>query len=415
MRILFVVQCYYPAWGGTERYIQRIAEELTARYADEVTVFTTNGYGVEGFSDPNARQMPVRTEVVGGVTIRRFAVLRRASWLLRLPQGAAYRLRLPYNDWLRTLYQGPVIPGLARAIRAHRGDVVAASSFPLWHMFVAQRAVHGCAIPCVLHGCVHPEDAWGFDRHMIFSSLRRAEAYIANTHFEAAWAVDHGALRERVAVVAPGVEAEPYASVAGEEAKEQLGLAKGPVVGFIGQLGGHKGVDTLLAAMLLVWAKRPETGLLIAGSRTGFARALEREVAALPEKFRRQTRICCDFEENAKAYLYGAIDLLASPSGYESFGITFLEAWASGKPVIACRRGAVPEVVRDGKDGILVEYRDAPQLAQAILLLLNRPDLARQMGDTGRSKVRSMYTWARAAQAYRQVLDQALQRTVGER
>lgn len=414
MRILFVVQCYSPAMGGTERFIQGVAEELVRRHKDEVTVFTTNCYSVEGFSELNARHMRVGTEVVAGVTVRRFPVLGLASWVLRMPQAVAYRLRLPLNDWLRTLYQGPITPGLAAAIHTHPADVVAASSFPLLHMFVALQAAHARGVPCVLHGSVHPEDDWGFDRRMISSSIRQAEAYIANTHFEAGWAAAHGACPERVAVVPPGVEAGLYSGVSGEEAKARLGLGAGPVVGFIGQLGGHKGVDTLLGAMQQVWAQRPETGLLIAGSRTRFVQVLERAVSDLPERFSHKTLIRYDFEESAKPLLYGAIDLLASPSGFESFGITFLEAWASGKPVIACRRGAVPEVVQDRRDGILVEYQDPRGLAEAILLLLNRPDLARQMGDTGRTKVRNSYTWARTTQAYRQVLARVVHGEVGD-
>jgi len=407
MRILFVTQCYSPAVGGTESYVQHVAEELARGYGDVVTVFSTDGYSVEGFSDPDARRMPLGRGTIGGVEVQRFAVARRASRLLRWPQAVAYRLHAPWNDRLRAMYQGPVVPGLRDAIRRTPADIVSASSFPLLHMYTALSAARASGRPCVLHGAVHPEDQWGFDRAMIGEAVRRAQAYVGNTEYEARWVAEQGVPPARIHVAPPGVEAAVFEKPSADEARALLGLRPAPVVGFIGQLGGHKGVDTLLEAMRVVWTGQPAAQLLIAGARTQFSRWLERALAYLPPAQRAQVVLRYDFAEAEKPVLYNAIDLLASPSGYESFGITFLEAWAAGKPVIGCRRGAVPSVVADGEDGILVGYRDVGQLAEAILLLLNRQDTARRMGDTGRKKVRERYTWRRTAEAYRHALEAA--------
>jgi glycosyltransferase involved in cell wall biosynthesis len=410
MRILFITQGYLPALGGTELYMRRIAEELARLGKDTVTVFTTDGFSVEGFADPAAPRMPTGETDMGGVRVRRFAVARRASWLLRWPQAVAYRLRLPLNDRLRTLYQGPIVPGLARAIRAHPADVVSASSFPLLHMYTALHAAHASGRPCVLHGAVHPGDRWGYDRPMLRRALRAADGYLCNTEYEERWAIAQGARTDAVRVVPPGVDAEAIAGCSGEEARARLGLGAGPVVGFIGQFGGHKGLGTLLEAMAMVWGERPDAQLLLAGARTRYAPRLAQAVTQLPETHRAQVILRYDFAESDKPLLYNAIDVLASSSGFESFGITFLEAWAAGKPVIGCRGGAVEEVVRDGQDGLLVEYSDAGGLAKAILMLLNRQDIARRMGDTGRKKVRDRYSWTRAAGAYREALVQAVSR-----
>ena len=82
--------------------------------------------------------------------------------------------------------------------------------------------------------------------------------------------------------------------------------------------------------------------------------------------------------------------------------MAFLEAWSASKPVIGCRRGAVPDVVRDGQDGVLVPFRDAAALASAALGLVENPEWARGMGLMGRERVRNRHTWPAVARRFRE-------------
>jgi glycosyltransferase involved in cell wall biosynthesis len=402
MRVLHVTQGYWPALGGTELLIQRVSEELVHRFGDDVTVFTTNCYNGEGFFDPSLPRMPAGWEEINGVRIRRFEVRSRISQCARRVPALAYRLRLPLNQYLRALSSGPVISGLGDAIRQDPADVIAASSFPLLHMFAAARAACATGRPCVLHGGLHPDDRWGFDRSMIYRAIRRG-IYIANTRFEADYVISRGALPERVFVAGVGVDADGFTGILPADARRQFGLADGPVVGFIGQLGGHKGVDTLLDAMPMVWRRIPQAQLLIAGGRTMFTSDVEAAVDQLPATWRQRVRMHLDFPPEQKARLFATVDVLAYPSGYESFGIAFLEAWAAGKPVIGCRRGAIPTVVEEGVNGLLVDYRAEGQLAAAIVRLLKDPETARRFGEAGRRKVLSRYTWPKIAERFRMI------------
>ncbi len=155
MKVLHVTQGYYPAIGGTERVIQRISEELVHRYGDEVTVFTTNCHSGEAFYDPTRPRMATGWENIAGVAIRRFPVRARISRLFKRPQWYAFRLRLPFNQYLRALAQGPIVPGLQRAMRECETDLIAASSFPLRHMFKSLRAAEDRGLPCVFIGGLH--------------------------------------------------------------------------------------------------------------------------------------------------------------------------------------------------------------------------------------------------------------------
>jgi glycosyltransferase involved in cell wall biosynthesis len=150
-------------------------------------------------------------------------------------------------------------------------------------------------------------------------------------------------------------------------------------------------------------AIEPDVNLLVAGARTLFTDHVERDgdlAGAVPPPI----AALLHFPLERKPWLFGAVDVFAYPSGYESFGIAFLEAWAAGKPVIGCRNsGAVPTVISEGEDGLLVRYQNADELADAILTLLRDRARAARMGEAGRAKMLANYTWATVAREFRRV------------
>ena len=413
MKILHITQGYFPTIGGVEWLIQRVSEELVQQFDDEVTVFTTNCYNGEGFFNPKVPRLATGWEQINGVKVRRFPVASRISQLVRWPQAVAYRWKLPFNERLRALASGPVIPELEEAIRQFPSDIIVAASFPLLHMFSSLRAAQQTQRGCVLVGGLHPIDDWGFNRTMIYKAIRGADRYIAFTGYESQYVIERGAKPENVATIGLGVDPPLFEQVSTQEAKRRLGLEGKTVVGFIGQLGGHKGIDTLVRAMPQIWEYAPETYFLIAGARTLFAEQMEKMLAELPERDRQKVKLHYNFAEEEKPWLFGALDVFAYPSGYESFGIAFLEAWILGKPVIGCRRGAVPWVINPGRDGLLVDYQNENMLAEAVITLIKNPGWAQVLGQTGKEKVLANYTWPEVARRFRQNYSDAIQKTIG--
>jgi glycosyltransferase involved in cell wall biosynthesis len=408
MKILHVTQGYHPAIGGTELLIQKVSEELVRQFGDQVTVFTTNCYSGDAFYTPHLPRLPVGWEQINGVRVRRFPVYSRLSRLFRPFRPSLRKSFFPGSQYFRTLFNGPIIPGLSGAIRQADFELAAASSFPLLHMFQTLSAAHRTDRPCVLHGGLHPQDEWGFQRPMIYQAIQTADRYIANTVYEARYVIAHGASSDKVRVVGVGVDLEAFQQASSQEAKRWLGLGEAPLVGFIGQIAGHKGVDTLVRAMPIVWQVAPQVRLLIAGARTLFFESLEDTIHQLPPEDRAKIILRYNFTNEEKPRLYAALDVFAYPSGFESFGIAYLEAWAAKKPVIGTWRGAIPSVISAGRDGLLVDFQNESLLAEAILLLLRNPGLARSLGEAGYAKVESRYTWPEIARRFRQTYQEAL-------
>jgi glycosyltransferase involved in cell wall biosynthesis len=412
MKVLHVTQGYYPAIGGTEYLIQRVSEELIRQFGDKVTVFTTNCYSGEAFFKPGLPKMPIGIEEINGVRVRRFPVKVVYSQLMRWPQSIAYKLHVPGNQYMRAIASGPVIPGLKKALKEETADVIAASSFPLLHMYSALDAAYETQRPCVLAGGIHPVDAWGFNRAMMFRAIGRASRYIAYTDYEADFVTGHNISRNQIEVIGVGVDPEQYAGIDPKEAKRRYGLENYPVVGFIGQISWAKGVSALVKSMRHIWKVKPEVRLLIAGARTIYCDQLEKLLANFGPEEQKKIILKYNFDNNEKPWLFSAIDVLAYPSGFESFGISFLEAWAAKKPVVGCRLGAVPWVVEAGIDGLLVDFLDDNGLAQALLMILGNPEWASMLGEAGYKKMMARYTWAEIGRRFHRTYENALGKKV---
>jgi glycosyltransferase involved in cell wall biosynthesis len=95
-----------------------------------------------------------------------------------------------------------------------------------------------------------------------------------------------------------------------------------------------------------------------------------------------------------------AIDVFALTSLSEAASLTLLEAMAASRPVVVTAVGGNPEIVRDGREGLLVPRGNSEATAAALLQLLNAPDTAAAMGTAGRTRVENRYKLDRTVQHY---------------
>lgn len=174
--------------------------------------------------------------------------------------------------------------------------------------------------------------------------------------------------------------------------RRALGLPVGvPVIGCIGRLELIKGHSYLIDAMAQIRAYLPQAILLIVG--TGTAQVM------LQEQVRKRGLsgvVLFLGERQDIPPLLRAMDLFVLPSLDEGFGIALLEAMAMELPVVATHVGGIPEVVDNGKTGILVPPWDSGALAQAIVALLKDEEKSHRMGMLGKERVLSRFTAQRS-------------------
>ena len=144
----------------------------------------------------------------------------------------------------------------------------------------------------------------------------------------------------------------------------------------------EKGWDDLLAAARLVLDQHPSAHFLMAGEGADRPRLMaETDKAGMADHVTWTGTVAKPLETG----LYAAADVVCQLSRWEeAFGYVIVEALASGRPVVATRVGAIPEMVRDGETGFLVERRNPAETAARILDLLRDPALRHCMGEAGR-------------------------------
>lgn len=159
------------------------------------------------------------------------------------------------------------------------------------------------------------------------------------------------------------------------------------LIGFIGRIHPEKGVEYLIRAGSEVVKVVPEVRFLIVGDTALGEEEYQRRMRDLSVELGLANKILFLGYRKEVVKVIAALDILVLPSLREPFGLVSLEAMAMKKPVVATNTGGSPEVVVDGKTGLLVPPRDPYALSSAIIRLLKDKELVRRMGIAGRERV----------------------------
>jgi phosphatidylinositol alpha-1,6-mannosyltransferase len=212
----------------------------------------------------------------------------------------------------------------------------------------------------------------------------------------------------------PGVDERRFSpDVDGSSVRARHDLG-GTIVLCASRLVPLKGQDVLIAGMGLLRDLVPDAALVLAGDGP-YRPRLEEVARSAPSGsviFAGQVS-----EEDLPSY-FAVCDVFAMPCRsrwggleVEGFGIVFLEAAASGKPVVAGRSGGAAEALVDEETGLLVEGKEPKAVALAVSSLLRAPDVAASMGKAGRLRIEGAFTWAHQTER----LAEILRRAIGER
>lgn len=195
---------------------------------------------------------------------------------------------------------------------------------------------------------------------------------------------------EKFAVVRLGIgldERIPAHSNGRAETRRLMGIPDERfIVGWIGRMTGIKRTDDVLLAVRKLRERGVDACLCMVGDGPDrdHVEQKARELGIV-----RHT-LFLGYQEDVAQY-FAAFDAMVLPSANEGTPVTAIEALAAGRPVVATRVGGVPDVVRDGEDGFLVEPSDVDALADRLATLARDPGLRERMGATGRARVLPRY------------------------
>jgi glycosyltransferase involved in cell wall biosynthesis len=292
---------------------------------------------------------------------------------------------------------------MAAVLRRRGVEVVHAHQYtPFFYAALGALALRRSRRPPVIfteHGRHYPDIVSSLRRaanRLVFARLAAAVNAVSGFSAESLRKVD-GFARRPIEVIENGIELGRYEGPRDRRAlRERLGLDPDRrYIANVARLHPIKDQAMLLRAFAAVAAARPDVDLMLVGDG-----ALRGALGLLAEELGVAARVRFLGVRSDVPEVLAAVDVFALTSICEAASLTLLEAMASALPVVATAVGGTPEIVRDGRDGMLVPRGDAHAAASALLRLLNDPEAASAMGASARARVRERYQLARTIDTY---------------
>ncbi len=379
MRIAFIAFEYPPfIIGGAGIYAANITREL-AKLGHQVTVFT-----------PEVGNLK-RKNNIDNLGIKRIKVNKR----------------LPYKAlqfWL-------LLPkAVKKAENENKFDIIHFNGISYW--FLKKRlskALHVITIHHLVKDAIRSanlslisriRDISGENSLIIPFIERRcimcADKFIAVSNFtKKQIAKTYKITPDKIEVVYHGIDLNGYTFTKKklEETKKSLNLPQKPILLFVGRIDDpRKGLDLVLKAVKEVLEKIDAILLVVGRGDQTEARKLAKSLGVSKNVF-----FAGFVDETTLKKCYSLCDIYVCPSLLEGFGLVILEAMAAGKPVVATKVGAIPEIIKDDENGILVEPGDVSELANSICKFLKNRNLSKKIGKKNGNYVRQKFSWETSA------------------
>ena len=313
--------------------------------------------------------------------------------------------------WKQPLTRTWNVPGvirMARLIRNESVDLVVTNTSAIWTgAFAARRA----SVPHVwfVHEILDGEDPLLSHilgrKALVRRMAKLAVRIVANS--KASARAFQGT--DKAVVIGNGIDTRRRSAPDLAALRISLGLdTSGPVLGIIGKIYPGKGQKEAVLALDLLKRLRPGVRLLVVGGVKD--RCYAGEVRETVRRLGLEKNVLfSEFREDLPEIL-ALLKVLILASTVDSLGRVGLEAMAAGTPVVAVAAGGLPEIVIDGRTGVLVESADPARIAEAAARVLDDPELARGVAEGGRRFVEENYSLEGQVRKIERVLENCLER-----
>ena len=374
---------------------QIIVDEARIRVLTFLTIFALGG---------TEKQVVSTTERFDRTRFEpEFACFKRRGQLLEQVLGTGAPVtEFPVTSFFRLQ---TVRQQFALARHLQRRHVQVMHSYNFYANVFALPAARFAGVPCIV-ASVRDTGVYlsPLQRRVHRAALSLADRILVNAEAVRDWLAGEGVDPARIVVVPNGLDADAYARRRGATSfRQELGL--GPdarLVVVLARLNREKGLDCFVDAAARIAPQFPDTHFVVVGGDLA-PRAdgsIPGEIAYRQELDERARRAGIADRVHFTGFREDVPNVLAEtalsvlPSFSEGLSNTLLESMAAGVPIVATAVGGTPEVVEDGRCGLLVPPRDAGALADAMARVLGNELLAARLADAGRKRAVERHSFA---------------------
>ncbi len=390
-----------------------MAEILTMKYKYNIDIYTSDAIDFKALRDSSGKRLVKDNKYydkVNNLKINRFQVnynLSENEILNKLKTIPALNNLLIRDEVLKPFiangpYLGDLLENLLKTPDLNY-DLIHTTFFPYFNCIISLIIGNSINKPVICTPFFHFSNPRYLDLRLI-EVLKKFDLLIACTNLERKFLIEKCKIQpEKIQVIPMGVDYERFKSVNKSSLeynyfKQKFFIKKEQkykLILFCGYKNYEKGALSILKSIPYIISKVKKVYFVFIGPSTI---AFNQELSKIHRL--KNARILNFTPDNLIGYFdkkkiaaFREADIYLMPSRSDAFGISFLEAWSAGKPVIGARIGATPEVIRENVDGLLVEFDNLEDIAQKVINLLKNKRLRKRFGLAGQLKVSQKYTW----------------------
>jgi len=416
--ILYLPTRYFPAISGAEFYFQRLAEILQEKFNYNVYIWTSNAIDFSALRSSSGRILEEKNKYyskVNKVKINRFPIdyeFTLEEKLELIKSVEEYKnLKISDNCLIKLLDNGPFITNFLNLSRndLNKFDLIHTTYYPYFNLLNALIFGEKLQIPTICTPFFHFENPRYLDKDLM-EIIPKFDKLIACTNTEKNFLLHNSKIDERIINVIPmGVDYDKFNKFDKNVSFKKKFFKKAEqnykMILFCGYKNYEKGAISILKSIPYILEEFNKLYFVFIGPST---QAFNRELSKI--KKLKEARIINLTPDNLSGYFdkykisaFRETEIYLMPSRSDAFGIAYLEAWASSKPVIGADLAATSEVIKNKSDGLLVKFDDPIDIKEKVLQLLNNKKLRKKLGKAGQRKVRENLNWTIIAEKTHQL------------
>lgn len=367
-----------PKIGGTERVVWEISKRLAKN--QRVTILQTTLYSNKKRSSEETKQN------VRIITCKNNLFIGGLGWSFSFVR----RLR---NMWKN--FDVIHIHGYGRLVCNHA----------LWFLKNKKPIIF------TAHGFHHTKRNLLFKRLYdltIAKTLKYASICTALTQEEIPYYIKLGVDPNKIIVIPNGLDYKIFSRSFDKrkirKIKQKYGIENKPILLYVGRIHKSKGLQYILEAI-----KHLDIQFLVIGKDAGYKAKFKMQIDKL--KIKNKVKLLGVINDEELPIIYRLADVFILFSEHEGFGIALIEAMAAGRPVIVSNRGALPYIIKNKKNGIVVPYKDISRLKKNLELLFSDSKLRQKLGKLGKKFVKKL-DWDTITKMYEKVYIKVIKRLI---